>query len=97
MGVRIVHKQTDSPEDRDYVHVRTSVDPSDDTVTLATIKRITERVVDQASKSPSQRVKTLVQKQPMSSGSAVGLAKRYAERKHIPVVYAETEDESNES
>ena len=89
MGVRVVHRQIDSPEDCDYVHVRTDADPNDDTVTLATIKRITEKAVD-AEKSPTTRVKTLVKGQPMSPDSAVGLAKRYAERKHIPVVYAES-------
>lgn len=90
MGVRIVHQQIDSPIGRDYVHVRTSVDPNDDTVTLATIKRITERDIEEESKSPTTRVKTLVEDQPMTPDSAVGLATRYAERKHIPVVYAET-------
>lgn len=96
MSVRIVHQQVDSPQDRDYVHVRTSVDPKDDTVTLATIKRITERLVAEESKSPTTRVKTLVEDQPMSPDSAVGLAKRYAERKHIAVVYAETEEQTDD-
>jgi hypothetical protein len=91
MGVRVVHQQIDSPEDRDYVHVSTSVDPNDDTVTLATIKRITARLVDHESASPATHVKTLVEDQPMSPDSALGLATRYAERKHIDVVYAETQ------
>jgi hypothetical protein len=66
--------------------VHTCSDPVDDTVTLATIERVTDRVKDGA---PKKRVKPLVVRQPMSPDDAVGLATRYAERKHIAVVYAD--------
>ncbi len=95
MAVRIV--QDDEPgtsSERDYVHVETCADPFDDTVTLVTIKRITEKPQPLAVPGPTSRVKTLVRRQPMSADSAVGLARCYAERKQIPVVYAEPLRES---
>jgi hypothetical protein len=70
----------------DYVRVHTCSDPGDDTVTLATIERVTDRVKGGASKT---RVKPLVVRQRMSPDDALGLATRYAERKHIAVVYAD--------
>lgn len=91
MSVRIVHEQpVDAHADEDYVHVQTCTDPNDDTVTLVTIKRVTEKRIAAAPDSPTTRVKTLIRGQRMSPDSALGLAKCYAERKHIPVVYAET-------
>ena len=93
MGVRVVHEHlTSAPPDSDYVHVRTCPDPNDDTITLATIQRITEMLAQSERSKPAQRVKTLVEEQPMSPDTAVVLAKCYAERKQIPVVYAETDD-----
>ena len=73
--------------EKDYVRVQTFADPGDDTVTLATI----ERVIDKAKQgtSAARRVKTLLERQPMSIDAALVLAMSYAERKHIPVVYAD--------
>jgi len=73
--------------EEDYVRVHTCADPLDDTVTLATIERIT----DCASSRKPQRVKPLVVRQPLPLEVAVGLATRYAERKNIRVVYADTD------
>jgi hypothetical protein len=72
--------------EKDYLRVHTCSDPEDDTVTLATIERITDKTVESAS-TPS-RVRTLVERQPMSPDAAIELATSYAERKQIPVVYA---------
>jgi hypothetical protein len=74
----------------DYVRVLTSSVPDDDTVVLATI----ERVVDKDTNAPaercelSRRVKTLISRR-MSPSDAFVLAKSYAERKGIAVVYAD--------
>jgi hypothetical protein len=91
MSVRIVHEHPiDVHADRDYVHVQTCTDPNDDTVTLVTIQRVTEKLVAAPSSESTARVKTLVHHARMSPDIAVGLAKCYAERKHIPVIYTET-------
>lgn len=89
MSVKIVAESlsADRPGS-DYVRVSTCNDPLDDTVTLATIQRFVERQqLDDASKPV--HVKTLVNKQPMSSNEALGFATCYAARKNIPVVYTD--------
>jgi hypothetical protein len=90
MDVRVVSAvpQMSCPE-QDYVRVHTCTDPLDDTVTLATIERIVDKtnVADDA--PMRKRIKTLIVRQPMSPDEALGLATRYAERKGIPVVYAD--------
>lgn len=73
--------------ENDYVRVQTHSDPFDDTVVLATIERVTDRVKDGAI---AKRIKSLIVRLPMSPSAALGLATSYAERKHIPVVYAES-------
>lgn len=88
MDVRIMSAlPSSSCPENDYVRVQTYSDPGDDTVTLATIERITDRLKDG---TLAKRVKPLVVRQPMSQGAALGLATSYAERKHIPVVYTES-------
>ena len=72
----------------DYVRVHTCTDPLDDTVTLATIERVVDRTIEDASK-PRKRIKTLIMRQPMTADEALELATSYAERKHIEVVYAD--------
>jgi hypothetical protein len=60
-------------------------------MTLATI----ERVVEKASAKPVEgrplvkRIKTLIMRLPMTAHAALHLATSYAERKKIPVVYAD--------
>ena len=89
MDVRVMSAlPSSSCPENDYVRVQTYAVPGDDTVTLATIERITDRLKDGA---PTKRIKTLVVRQPMSRGEALGLATSYAERKHIPVIYAESQ------
>ena len=91
MSVKVVAEQSDcGAADEDFVRVRAHPDPSDDTVTLATIERVVERCVDgvDGEDEPHWHIKTLVLDQPMTLDAAVGLATRYAERKGIPVVYA---------
>jgi hypothetical protein len=75
----------------DYVRVHTYSDPSDDTVTLATIERVIEKPVSQEAPRPTlaKRIKTLIMRAPMTVDEALRLATCYAERKQIPVVYAE--------
>ena len=72
----------------DYVRVHTCADPLDDTVTLATIERVVDRTIEDESK-PRKHIKTLIMRKPMSQDEALGLARRYAAAKKIPVVYAE--------
>jgi hypothetical protein len=74
----------------DYVRVLTSPVADDDTVVLATI----ERVVDKDAGAPAERsqltkrIKTLITRR-MTPNEALVLATSYAERKKIPVVYAD--------
>ena len=73
--------------EKDYLRVHTCSDPEDDTVTLATIERVTDKTVEAT--STTTRVRTLIERQPMSPDAALELATSYAERKQIPVVYAD--------
>lgn len=91
MSVRVVKDGGKTADDRDYVRVSTCPDPNDDTVTLATIQRIVERLNLERETAPKLHVKTLIMEQPMSPDAALGLATCYAERKQIPVIYAETD------
>jgi hypothetical protein len=90
MEVRVINERSSAVcSEADYVRVETWCDPEQNTVTLATI----ERVVHKPHPKPSgatQRVKTLVRKQPMHPDDAVGLARRYAESKKIPLVLTST-------
>jgi hypothetical protein len=76
--------------ENDYVRVLTRPVPDDETVVLATI----ERIVDKDSREPAERseltkrVKTLISRR-MTPNEALVLATSYAERKKIPVVYAD--------
>ena len=92
MDVRVVSPLPSSgcPE-RDYVWVHTWADPADDTATLATIERIVDKShsVAQGRSKLTKRVKTLVMRKRMSPNDALELATSYAERKKIPVVYAD--------
>ena len=78
----------DSPGN-DYVRVSTCSDPSDETVTLATIQRFVERQNRDDASKKRVHIKTLVVKQPMTTTAALGLATCYAARKNIPVVYTD--------
>jgi hypothetical protein len=75
--------------EQDYVRVHTCTDPADDTMTLATIERIVDKTDIAEDKPPRKRIKTLLTRQRMSHNDALGFATRYAERKQIPVVYAD--------
>ena len=91
MAVKIVAENCEQDAaDEDFVRVRAHPDPSNNTVTLATIQRVVERCGEDAEDTSGTQwhIKTLVLDQPMSLDAAVGLAARYAERKGIPVVYA---------
>ncbi|HVY66591.1 MAG TPA: hypothetical protein VHH11_17350 [Gammaproteobacteria bacterium] len=87
MEVRVLNSLpgNDCP-DQDYIRVHTCSAPEDDTVTLATIERITDRTT--ASRT-TKRVRTLLGRRPMSVDAALELATSYAERKQVPIVYAE--------
>ena len=86
--VRILSGDTNQAEDTgDFVRVCTSADPSDDTITLATIQRFVARPVGR--KDEPWRVKTLILEKPMSPDAALGLATCYAKRKKIPVVFTD--------
>jgi hypothetical protein len=92
MEVRVVKAlPSASCPESDYVRVHTCSDPGDDTVTLATIERIVDKtiVIDDQATALTKRVKTLIMRQPMAADVALELATSYAERKKIPVVYAD--------
>jgi hypothetical protein len=90
MEVRVLNAPPSSSHpEKDYVCVHTYADPNDDTVTLATIERVTDKAADDS--ATRRRVKTLVGRKPMSVDRAIELATSYAERKQIPVVYADPE------
>ena len=91
MGIQVVRNDEQHPRNaHEYVNVRMHQDPLDQTVVLATIERVVEkRVVRRPDDSP-WHVKTIVCDQPMSPDAAIGFATRYAERKQIPVVYADS-------
>jgi hypothetical protein len=91
MSVRVVKDPGTTTGNRDYVRVSTSPDPNDDTVTLATIQRIVEKLNLERASASKLHVKTLIMQQPMTPDAALGLATCYAERKQIPVVVAETD------
>lgn len=88
MEVRVLSTALPSVcSERDYIRVHTDADPLDDTVVLATIQRITDRAKDDGA---TKHVKTLVARQRMPADTAIVLALSYAERKQVPVVYADT-------
>jgi hypothetical protein len=84
MEVRVLTAPPSKGE-QDYICVHTDADPLDDTVVLATIERVTDRT-----KGKVKRVKTLLARQRMSADAALDLATSYAERKQVPVVYADS-------
>ena len=90
MDVRVVCalRPMSYPE-QDYVRVHTCTDPLDDTVTLATIERIVDKTKVTEEAPERKRIKTLIERQPMTQDEALVLATSYAERKGIPVVYAD--------
>ena len=92
MEVRVVRAlQACHCPETDYVRVHTCAAPDDDTVTLATIERVVEKAnLDPEDGKPLiKRVKTLIMRLPMTIAEALDLATSYAERKKIPVVYAD--------
>lgn len=89
MDVKVVSQHVwRRDSEQDYVQVQTYTAPDDDTVTLATIQRIVARPGREHSDA-SWRIKTLLRECPMSPAQAVDLAKQYAQRKRISVVYAD--------
>jgi hypothetical protein len=90
MEVRIVDGVASaSCAEADYVRVSAWCDPEQDTVTLATIQRIVNKPPVDERHGRRPRVKTLLAKHPMSPDDALGLARSYAERKGIRVVFSD--------
>ena len=97
MSIHVVRHHGNIPgRAHEYVSVRMEQDPHDQTVTLATIERFVERRVIRRPDDSPWYVKTIVSDQPMTLDAAIGFATCYAERKQIPVVYADTERSENE-
>jgi hypothetical protein len=91
MEVRVLTAPPSSARlEQDYIRVHTDADPLDDTVVLATIERVTDRVKEGA--THVKRVKTLITRLRMSAHAALDLATSYAEWKQVPVVYADPSD-----
>jgi len=92
MSIQVVKYDGQVPcHTHDYVSVRLQPDPHDRTMTLATIERCVERRVVRRPDDSPWHVRTIVCDQPMSPDAAIGFATCYAARKHIPVVYADTD------
>ena len=91
MAVRVISgaDRGDRCPESDYLQVRTFRSPDDDTVTLATIQRFVDSGGDVDATGTTWRVRTLVLGQPMSQNEAMAFARRYAERKQIPLVVAD--------
>ena len=88
MEVRVLNSlPAQGRPEKDYLRVHTCSDPENDTVTLATIERVTDKTV-KATRTTT-RVRTLVERRPMSPDAALEFATSYAERKQILVVYAD--------
>ena len=86
MDVRVMDERaTPAVSEPDYVRVRVLADPEQDTMTLATIERIVRKPGEKRA-SLIERVKKLVEKQPMTLDAALGFARLYAARKGIRVV-----------
>lgn len=77
--------------EQDYLHVYTWTSPEDGTVTLATIQRYTDSGEEIDEGGTTWRIRTLLANHPMSRDEAMGFARRYAERKHIPLVVTDSE------
>ena len=94
MAVRIISRKAldEMTPAEDYVHVYTWTAPDDDTVTLATIQRYVDSGEEIDEGGTTWRIRTLLANQPMSQDEAMGFAKRYAERKHIPLVVTDSSD-----
>lgn len=84
MQVEVVSASLSSVREADYVRVEVRPDPERDT-TLATIERIVRRNAVKPA-APVQRVKKLIDGQPMSYDDAVSFATSYAASKKIRLV-----------
>ena len=95
MDIKVINEGS-SPacSEADYVHVQMWSDPEQDTLTLATIERVV-RKSNVKPAAPARRVKTLVEKQPMSLDAAVGFATLYAASKKIQVVLTTASEEAS--
>jgi len=92
MSVQILRtKLRTLPSTGDYIAVRTVHHPFDETLTLATIQRVTEKTFVKEPDEDTVKIRTLVLDQPMSPDAAIGFATCYAARKRIPVVYTAEE------
>jgi len=94
MAVRIISRvalEELNPE-QDYLHVYTWTSPDDDTVTLATIQRFVDSGEEIDEGGTTWRIRTLLANHPMSQDEATGFARRYAERKNIPLVVTDAEE-----
>jgi len=95
MDIRVMDERSvPTPPEPDYVRVRVFPDPEQDTMTLATIERIVVKP-GETRPSLSQRVKKLIEKQPMTLDAALGFARLYAARKRIKLVLKAEESEQN--
>src|SRR5690606_27179882 len=86
MDIRVMDERaTPALSEPDYVRVRVVAHPEEDTMTIATIERVV-RKPDEKRASLIERVKKLIEKQPMTLDAALGFARLYAARKGIPLV-----------
>lgn len=88
MAVRIISRGAleDLSPEQDYLHVYTWTSPDDAAVTLATIQRYIDSGEEVDDGGTTWRIRTLLANHPMSPDEAMGFARRYAERKNIPLV-----------
>ena len=96
MAVRIISRGAldDLSPEQDYLHVYTWTSPDDAAVTLATIQRYIDSGEEVDEGGTTWRIRTLLANHPMSLDEAMGFARRYAERKNIPLVVTDAGEEA---
>lgn len=91
MDVRVVDERTMAAmSEPDFVRVRVLRRDAGDDLAITTIERVVRRNVVKPS-LPARKVKTLIERQPMTFDAALGFAKLYAKSKNIKLVLT-TED-----
>ncbi len=86
MDVRVIDERAAAvTSEPDFIRVRVHRRDTEDALAVTTIERVVHRSIVKPSSSP-RRVKTLIERQPMTFDAALGFAKLYAASKNIKLV-----------
>jgi len=86
MDVRVIdERMTAEPSEPDFIRVRVLRRDAKDALAVTTIERVVRRSIVKPS-TPPRRVKTLIERQPMTLDAALGFATLYARSKNIKLV-----------